>query len=152
MKPVFQAAKRAPKRIIFLEGEDERVLRAVQTVVDEGLCRPVLIGRPDVVIGPASSASACACAPSWTSRWSTGRRPALRRLWGHYHSLMERKGVSVDAAKREGAPPPTLLGALLVKFGYADGMICGTYGMHGLHLKFIETVLGRQKGCATATP
>jgi hypothetical protein len=70
MKPVFQAAKRAPKRIIFSEGESERVLRAVQTVVDEGLCRPILIGRP-TWSSPTSSASACACARSSISRWST---------------------------------------------------------------------------------
>jgi malate dehydrogenase (oxaloacetate-decarboxylating)(NADP+) len=72
--------------------------------------------------------------------------PRYDQLWSHYHSLMERKGVSVDYAKREVRRRATLLGALLLKFGYGDGMICGTYGMHGLHLKFIETVLGRQKG------
>jgi phosphotransacetylase len=69
MKPVFAAARENPKRIIFSEGEDERVLRAVQQVVDEGLARPILIGRPDVVM-PTSSASACAWRPSATSSWS----------------------------------------------------------------------------------
>jgi hypothetical protein len=72
--------------------------------------------------------------------------PRYDQLANHYHSLMERKGVSSDYARREVRRRPTLLGALLLKFGYGDGMICGTYGMHGLHLKFIETVSGRQKG------
>ncbi len=146
MKPVFQAAKRAPKRIIFSEGEAERVLRAVQTVVDEGLCRPILIGRPEVVIESIERFGLRLRPELDFEMVNPDTDPRYEQLWSHYHSQMERKGVSVDYAKREVRRRPTLLGALLLKFGYADGMICGTYGMHGLHLKFIETVLGRQKG------
>ena len=146
MKPVFQAAKRAPKRIIFSEGESERVMRAVQTVVDEGLCRPILIGRPDVVVANIERFGLRLRPELDFEMVNPDIDPRYDQLWGHYHSLMERKGVSVDYAKREVRRRPTLLGSLLLKFGYADGMICGTYGMHGLHLKFIETVLGRQKG------
>ncbi len=146
MKPVFQAAKRAPKRIIFSEGEAERVLRAVQTVVDEGLCRPILIGRPDVVAANVERFGLRLRPELDFEMVNPDTDPRYDQLWGHYHSLMERKGVSVDYAKREVRRRPTLLGSLLLKFGYADGMICGTYGMHGLHLKFIETVLGRPKG------
>ncbi|WP_334170152.1 NADP-dependent malic enzyme [Zoogloea sp.] len=146
MKPVFQAAKRAPKRIIFSEGESERVMRAVQTVVDEGLCRPILIGRPDVVVGNIERFGLRLRPELDFEMVNPDADPRYDQLWEHYHSLMERKGVSVDYAKREVRRRPTLLGSLLLKFGYADGMICGTYGMHGLHLKFIETVLGRQKG------
>ena len=146
MKPVFQAAKRAPKRIIFSEGESERVMRAVQTVVDEGLCRPILIGRPDVVVANIERFGLRLRPELDFEMVNPDTDPRYDQLWGHYHSLMERKGVSVDYAKREVRRRPTLLGSLLLKFGYADGMICGTYGMHGLHLKFIETVLGRQKG------
>jgi malate dehydrogenase (oxaloacetate-decarboxylating)(NADP+) len=146
MKPVFSAAKRAPKRIIFAEGESERVLRAVQAVVDEGLARPILIGRPDVV-------------SMYIERFGLRMRPEIdfelvnqdsdpryRELWTHYHSLMERRGVSVEYAKREVRRRTTLIGALLLKFGYADGMICGTYGMHDQHLSLINTVLGRREG------
>ncbi len=146
MKPVFQAAKRSPKRIIFSEGESERVMRAVQTVVDEGLCRPILIGRPDVVIENIDRFGLRLRPELDFELVNPETDPRYDQLWTHYHSLMERKGVSVDYAKREVRRRPTLLGSLLLKFGYADGMICGTYGMHGLHLKFIETVLGRQKG------
>jgi malate dehydrogenase (oxaloacetate-decarboxylating)(NADP+) len=146
MKPVFSAAKRAPKRIIFAEGESERVLRAVQAVVDEGLARPILIGRPDVV-------------SLYIERFGLRMRPEIdfelvnqdsdpryRELWTHYHGLMERRGVSVEYAKREVRRRTTLIGALLLKFGYADGMICGTYGMHDQHLSLINTVLGRREG------
>ncbi len=146
MKPVFQAAKRAPKRIIFSEGESERVMRAVQTVVDEGLCRPILIGRPEVVVGNIERFGLRLRPELDFEMVNPDSDPRYDQLWEHYHSLMERKGVSVDYARREVRRRPTLLGSLLLKFGYADGMICGTYGMHGLHLKFIETVLGRQKG------
>ena len=146
MKPVFQAAKRAPKRIIFSEGESERVLRAVQTVVDEGVCRPILIGRPEVMVDNIERFGLRLRPELDFEMVNPDADPRYEQLWTHYHSLMERKGVSVDYARREVRRRATLFGSLLVKFGYADGMICGTYGMHGLHLKFIETVLGRQKG------
>ena len=146
MKPVFQAAKRSPKRIIFAEGESERVLRAVQTVVDEGLCRPVLIGRPDVTLENIDRYGLRLRPELDFELVNPETDPRYDQLWTHYHALMERKGVSVDYAKREVRRRPTLVGALLLKFGYADGLICGTYGMHGLHLRFIETVLGRQTG------
>ena len=146
MKPVFQAAKQAPKRIIFAEGEAERVLRAVQTVVDEGLCRPILVGRPEVVVDNIERFGLRLRPEIDFEMVNPDSDPRFDQLWSHYHTLMERKGVSVDYAKREVRRRTTLIGSLLLKFGYADGMICGTYGMHGLHLKFVETVLGRQKG------
>jgi phosphotransacetylase/predicted acylesterase/phospholipase RssA len=121
-------------------------MRAVQTVVDEGLCRPILIGRPDVVVANIERFGLRLRPELDFEMVNPDADPRYDQLWGHYHSLMERKGVSVDYARREVRRRPTLLGSLLLKFGYADGMICGTYGMHGLHLKFIETVLGRQKG------
>ena len=146
MKPVFTAAKCAPKRIIFAEGESERVLRAVQTVVDEGIARPILIGRPDVI-------------NLYIERFGLRIRPDVdfelvnqdsdpryRELWSYYHRLMERRGVSVEYARREVRRRSTLIGALMLKFGWADGMICGTYGLHGQHLRFIENVLGRRPG------
>ncbi|NSL55556.1 NADP-dependent malic enzyme [Uliginosibacterium aquaticum] len=146
MKPVFSAAKREPRRIIFAEGESERVLRAVQTVVDEGIAQPILIGRPDVI-------------SMYIERFGLRIRPGVdfelvnqdsdpryRELWSHYHQLMERRGVSVEYAKREVRRRSTLIGALMLKFGWADGMICGTYGLHNHHLRFIESVVGRRPG------
>lgn len=146
MKPVFAAAKNAPRRIIFAEGESERVLRAVQTVVDEKIAYPVLIGRPDVVT-------------MYCERFGLRIRPGVdfelvnqdsdpryRELWTHYHQLMERRGVSVESAKREVLRRTTLIGALMLKFGWADGMICGTSGRHMHHLQFVEAVLGRKPG------
>jgi malate dehydrogenase (oxaloacetate-decarboxylating)(NADP+) len=146
MKPVFAAAKREPRRIIFAEGESERVLRAVQTVVDEGIAFPILIGRPDVI-------------SMYVERFGLRLRPGVdfemvnqdsdpryRELWSHYHQLMERRGVSVEYARREVRRRSTLIGSLMLKFGWADGMICGTYGLHNQHLRFIETVLGRREG------
>ncbi|PLK48423.1 NADP-dependent malic enzyme [Uliginosibacterium sp. TH139] len=146
MKPVFSAAKREPRRIIFAEGESERVLRAVQTVVDEGIAQPILIGRPDVI-------------SMYIERFGLRIRPGVdfelvnqdsdpryRELWSHYHQLMERRGVSVEYAKREVRRRSTLIGALMLKFGWADGMICGTYGLHNHHLRFIESVVGRRSG------
>jgi malate dehydrogenase (oxaloacetate-decarboxylating)(NADP+) len=145
MKPVFAAAKQAPKRIIFAEGESERVLRAVQTVVDEGLAKPILIGQPEVVKGNIERFG-LRLTDADLELVNPDSDPRFKELWTHYHSLMERKGVSAEFAKREVRRRATLIGALLVKFGYGDGLICGTSGLHQLHLKFIETVLGRKPG------
>ena len=146
IKPVVEAAKRAPKRIIFAEGESERVLRAVQTVVDEGIAKPILIGRPDVI-------------RMYIERFGLRIRPDIdfemvnqdsdpryRELWTYYHALMEREGVSVELAKRETRRRSTLIGALMLKFGWADGMICGTYGKHNQHLKYVNSVIGKREG------
>ena len=146
MKPVFAAAKKAPKRIIFAEGESERVLRAVQTVLDEGIARPVLIGRPAVVTNNIERFGLRMKPEQDFDLVNPDSDPRYRELWTHYHKLTERKGISVEYAKRETRRRSTLIGALLLQFGYGDGLICGTFGMHRLHLKFIETVLGRQRG------
>ncbi|MDD3675420.1 NADP-dependent malic enzyme [Thauera propionica] len=146
MKPVFAAARENPKRIIFSEGESEKVLRAVQQVVDEGLARPILIGRPDVVINNIERFGLRMAVDRDYELVNPDSDPRFNQLWQHYHALMERKGVSVEYAKKEVRRRTTLIGALLLKFGYGDGLICGTYGMHRLHLDFIETVLGRRPG------
>jgi malate dehydrogenase (oxaloacetate-decarboxylating)(NADP+) len=145
MKPVFAAAKQASKRIIFAEGESERVLRAVQTVVDEGLAKPILVGRPEVVKENIERFGLRLCDAD-LELVNPDSDPRFKELWTHYHALMERKGVSAEFAKREVRRRATLIGALLVKFGYGDGLICGTSGLHQVHLKFIETVLGRKRG------
>ncbi|MBX3679869.1 MAG: NADP-dependent malic enzyme [Rhodocyclaceae bacterium] len=146
MKPVFAAAKMNPKRIIYSEGESERVLRAVQTVVDEGVARPILIGRPEVIQNNIERFGLRMRAVVDFDLVNPDSDPRFKELWTHYHALLERKGVSVEYAKKEVRRRATLIGALLLKFGYGDGLICGTYGMLRLHLEFIETVLGRRAG------
>ncbi|HEX5125171.1 MAG TPA: NADP-dependent malic enzyme [Rhodocyclaceae bacterium] len=146
MKPVFAAAKRAPKRIVFAEGESERVLRAVQTVVDEGIARPILIGRPHVIRMYIERFGLRLQPDADFELVNQDSDPRYRELWKQYHALMERRGVSVDYAKREVRRRTTLIGALLLKSDYADGLICGSFGLHSQHLKFIDTVLGKCPG------
>jgi malate dehydrogenase (oxaloacetate-decarboxylating)(NADP+) len=146
MKPLFAAAKNAPKRVVFAEGEDERVLRAVQVVIDEGLAMPVLIGRP-AVIGTRLERLGL--------RVKQGRDfdivnpdfdPRYRDYWMTYHKLTERRGVSPEYAKIEMRRRHTLIGAMLIHKGEADGMLCGTFGTHSLHLHYIAQVIGLRPG------
>ncbi|AYH42314.1 NADP-dependent malic enzyme [Azoarcus sp. DN11] len=146
MKPVFAAARGTNQRIIFAEGESERVLRAVQTVADEGLARPILIGRPDVVNANIERFGLRMRADRDFELVNPDSDPRFKELWTYYHGLMERHGVSIEYAKKEVRRRTTLIGALLLKFGYGHGLICGTYGMHRLHLDFIEKVIGRREG------
>ncbi|MBP9712831.1 MAG: NADP-dependent malic enzyme [Sterolibacterium sp.] len=146
MRPVFTAAKQNPQRIVFCEGEDERVLRAVQTVVDEGLAKPILIGRPDVVDARIAKFGLRLKAGENFGLVNPDSDPRFRDFWTEYHEIMQRKGVSIEYAKREARRRTTLIGALMVKKGYADGMVCGTYGRHAQHLHYVENVIGLQKG------
>jgi len=146
MKPLFALAKQHPKRIVYTEGEDERVLRAVQIVVDEGLAKPILIGRPSVIesrieryglrIRPGVDFEIVN--PEWDERY--------RAYWQEYYRLTQRRGVSVSYAKIEMRRRTTLIGAMLMHMGDADGMICGTFGFYGLHLHYIDQVIGRKPG------
>jgi len=146
MKPLFAAAKAAPRRIVYAEGEDERVLRAAQTVVDEALARPMLIGRPRVVEQRLASLGL---------RIRPGRDfvlvnpesdPRYREYWTTYHKLTERRGVSPEYARLEMRRRNTLIGAMLIHKGEADGMLCGTFGTHALHLQYIDQVIGLRPG------
>ena len=146
MKPVFAEAKRNPKRIIYAEGEDERVLSAVRNVVDEGMARPILIGRRDVVLGRIQKLG-LRLRPEIDFELVTPENdPRYKELWTTYHELTERKGISVDYAKMEARRRTTLIGALMVRLGYADGLICGTFGNFARHLHFVRNVLGLKEG------
>jgi malate dehydrogenase (oxaloacetate-decarboxylating)(NADP+) len=146
MKPLFTAAKAAPRRVVYAEGEDERVLRAVQVVVDEGLAKPILVGRPQVVeqrlerlglrVRPGKEFELVN--PEFDSRY--------RDYWTTYHQLTERKGVSPEYARIEMRRRQTLIGAMMMYKGEADGMLCGTFGTHALHLQFIDQVIGLRPG------
>jgi malate dehydrogenase (oxaloacetate-decarboxylating)(NADP+) len=146
MKPLFTAAKCAPRRVVYAEGEDERVLRAVQIVVDEGLARPTLIGRPQVIeqrlerlglrVRPGEEFDLVN--PEFDSRY--------RDYWSTYHQLTERKGVSPEYARIEMRRRATLIGAMLMYKGEADCMLCGTFGTHALHLQYVDQVIGLRAG------
>jgi malate dehydrogenase (oxaloacetate-decarboxylating)(NADP+) len=146
MKPVFAKAKSEPKRIVYAEGEDERVLRAVQVVCDERLARPILVGRPAVLAKRVEqfglrirpNVDFEVVNPEWDERY--------RDYYLAYHEMTKRKGVSLQYAKIEMRRRHTLIGAMMIEKGQADGMICGTFGTHDLHLHYIEQVIGRRRG------
>ena len=148
MKPVFSQAKMAPKRVVFAEGEDERVLRAVQVVRDEGIARPILIGRRSEIQRRIESAGLRIREGEDFEIVHTDDCEFFDQhydeFWKTYHGLMERKGVSVDYARREIRRRATLYGSLMVHLGYADGMICGTFGRHETHREYVESVIGMQ--------
>ena len=146
MRPVFDAAKRNPKRVVYCEGEDQRVLHAVQGVVDEGLARPIVIGRPEVVNARIAKAGLRVEAGKDFDLVNPDSDPRFRDYWQLYYNLMMRKGVSVEVAKREVIRRTTLIGALMVRQGEADALICGTYGEHATHLNYISNVIGLRPG------
>ncbi len=146
MKPVFSAAKANPKRIIYAEGESERVLRAVQTVADERLARPILVGRPHVVAANIERLALRLKPGVDFELLNPEDNPYFPQLWKAYHELTERKGISMEYAQREARRRTTLISVLMLKLGFADGMLCGTFGQHSAHAAFIRTVLGLQQG------
>ena len=146
MKPLFAAAKARPKRVVYAEGEDERVLRAVQIVLDEGLAQPVLIGRPAVLEQRIERLGLRIRAGRDFNLVNPELDPRYRDYWSSYHRLVERKGVSPEYAKVEMRRRHTLIGAMLMYKGEADGMLCGTFGTHALHLHYIDQVIGLAPG------
>ena len=149
MKPIFSAAKKSPKRIVYAEGEDERVLRAVRVVVDEGLARPILVGRPAVLESRIERFGLRLKAGTDFEIINPESDPRYRAYWTEYHRLSQRKGVTQDYAKIEMRRRHTLIGAMMIHQGDADGMICGTYGRHQEHLHFVDQVLGLRNGVQT---
>src|SRR6185369_5204470 len=127
MKPLFSAAKAAPRRVVYAEGEDERVLRAVQIVVDEGLAKPILIGRPQVVEQRLQRLGLRVRPGREFELINPESDPRYRDYWSTYHRLTERKGVSQEYAKIEMRRRHTLIGAMMMYKGEADGMLCGTF-------------------------
>ncbi|HWH40718.1 MAG TPA: NADP-dependent malic enzyme [Usitatibacter sp.] len=146
MKPIFTAARGAPKRIVFAEGEDERVLRAVQVIADEGIAKPILVGRPSVLEKRIERFGLRIKVGQHFDIVNPEGDPRFRDYWKAYHRLTERRGVSVQYAQIEMRRRHTLIGAMLIHKGEADGMICGTFGTHGLHLHYIDQVIGKRAG------
>ena len=146
MKPLFSAAKAAPRRVVYAEGEDERVLRAVQVVLDEGLARPLLIGRPAVIERRLKQLGLRMRPGVDFNLVNPDEDPRYRDYWTTYHKLTERKGVSPEYAKIEMRRRNTLIGAMLMHKGEADAMLCGTFGAHALHLHYVDQVIGLRQG------
>jgi malate dehydrogenase (oxaloacetate-decarboxylating)(NADP+) len=149
MKPVFSAAKQAPKRIVYAEGEDERVLRAIQVVVDEGLAKPIVVGRPAVIHRRLERAGLRIKPGVQFEVINPEQDDRFRDYWTNYYELMQRKGVSQEYAQIEMRRRSTLIGAMMIHRGDADGMLCGTFGTHQMHRRYIEQVIGRRAGVNT---
>jgi malate dehydrogenase (oxaloacetate-decarboxylating)(NADP+) len=146
MKPVFAAAKQSPRRIVYAEGEEERVLRAAQVVVDEGMARPILIGRPDVI---ELRIERLGLRLRRNMNWEIidpDNDPRYREYWTEYHHLAARRGVTPGIAKLEMRRFPSLIGAMLMHMGDADAMLCGVLGDYPRHLGFVDRVIGKAPG------
>ena len=148
MKPVFEAARRAPKRLVYAEGEDVRVLHAVQTVVDEGIAYPILVGRPAVIEQRIARLGLRIRAGVDFELVNTESDPRFRDFYTEYHRLMQRRGVTLDSAKREMRRRNTLIAAMLVRMNEADAMLCGTIFQTLLHLQYIDEVIGHRPGAS----
>jgi len=150
MKPIFTLAKQAVnKRVAYAEGEEERVLRAVQVIVDEGLARPTLIGRPEVIAQRTEKFGLRLKAGVDYDVVNTENDHRFRDYWQSYHRMTERQGVTAQLAKIEMRRRLTLIGAMLLKSGEVDGMLCGTWGTTAMHLHYIDQVIGKREGTKT---
>ncbi|MBK6005714.1 NADP-dependent malic enzyme [Ramlibacter ginsenosidimutans] len=148
MKPIFTAAKAAPKkRVAFCEGEEERVLRAAQIVSDEGVARPTLIGRSKIIAQRIEKFGLRLQEGRDYDVVNTEYDERYRDFWQTYHRMTDRKGITVQMAKIEMRRRLTLIGAMLLHKDYVDGMICGTWGTTDIHLRYIDQVIGKRPGC-----
>jgi malate dehydrogenase (oxaloacetate-decarboxylating)(NADP+) len=153
MKPIFSMAKTAlKKRVAFAEGEDERVLRAAQIVVDEGLALPTLIGRPAIILERIQKFGLRLREGQDYAVVNVEQDHRYRDFWQTYFEMTQRKGVTVQVAKIEMRRRLTLIGSMLLHKGDVDGLICGTWGTTGLHLHYIDQVIGKRKRAAADTP
>jgi malate dehydrogenase (oxaloacetate-decarboxylating)(NADP+) len=154
MKPLFATARQLVRdggnaRIVFTEGEDERVLRAVQVVVDEKLARPILVGRPEVLLARIERFGLRLRLGQDVEVTNPEYDERFPQYWTTYWELMCRDGISKEMARVEMRRRLTLIGAMMVRLGDADGMICGTVGAYHDHLRFVDEVIGKKRGANT---
>ena len=150
MKPIFMVAKQAAKkRVAYAEGEEERVLRAAQIVVDERLARPTLIGRPAVIAQRIEKFGLRLRQGTDYDVVNVENDHRYRDFWQTYHQMMERKGITVAIAKIEMRRRLTLIGSMLLHKGEVDGLIVGTWGTPPMHLSYVDQVIGRRAGVGT---
>jgi malate dehydrogenase (oxaloacetate-decarboxylating)(NADP+) len=169
MKPIFAAAKQAhreavgtfsntspattatatgsrPNRIVLAEGEEERVLRAAQVIVDEGLATPILIGRPAIMQKRIERFGLRLKIDHDFELINPESDQRYRDYWESYHQIMERRGVTEQWSKIEMRRRLTLIASMMVRKGHAEGLLCGTYGTYGIHLHYIDQVIGKRAG------
>jgi malate dehydrogenase (oxaloacetate-decarboxylating)(NADP+) len=152
MKPIFQAARAAgaeKKHIVFAEGEEERVLRAVQIIVDENIAFPTLIGRPEVILQRIKRYGLRLVQDKDFQIVNPNQDDRYRDFWQTYHNMMARQGVTTSFAKVEMRRRTSLIAAMLLHKGEADGMICGSISTIHRHLHFINQVIGKRPQCTT---
>jgi malate dehydrogenase (oxaloacetate-decarboxylating)(NADP+) len=150
MKPIFNVAKRAKvKRVVFCEGEEERVLRAVQVIIDEDLARPTLVGRPPIIEQRCERFGLRLQAGRDYDVVNPEHDERYRDYWQTYHRIMARRGVTQQLAKIEMRRRLTLIGGMLLHKGEVDGMLCGTWGTTAMHLKHIDELIGLRPGAKT---
>ncbi len=150
MKPIIDAARAArKKRIAYAEGEEERVLRAAQIVVDDGIARPTLIGRPAVIAQRVEKFGLRLVEGKDYDVVNVENDDRYRGFWQTYHELTKRKGITVPIAKIEMRRRLSLIGTMLLRAGDVDGMICGTWGTNAMHLVYIDQVIGKKPGART---
>ncbi|HEX6363036.1 MAG TPA: NADP-dependent malic enzyme [Albitalea sp.] len=149
MRPVFLAARQAPKRIAYAEGEDERVLRAVQIALDEGMVRPILIGRPAVIQQRIERAGLRLEAGRDFEITNPEDDARFRQYWEAYHHINAREGVTPEMAKAVVRRSNTTIGSLMVRLGDADGMLCGLVGRFEGHLEHVRDIIGLREGAGT---
>jgi malate dehydrogenase (oxaloacetate-decarboxylating)(NADP+) len=146
MKPIYESARKDPKRVAYAEGEDERVLRTVQTVVDDNIAKPILIGRTEVILSRIEKLGLRICEGRDFEIVNPHHDDRYNDFWRSYHEIMERDGVSPDAAKTIIRTNTTVIGAMMVQKGLADAMLCGVYGQYRFHLRHVTDVLGKAEG------
>jgi len=150
MRPIFAVAKTAArKRVVFCEGEEEKVLRASQIMVDEGIVRPTLIGRPTIIAERVEKFGLRLKEELDYDIVNVEQDHRYRDFWQTYHRMTERKGVTAQMAKIEMRRRLTLIGSMLLHKDQVDGMICGTWGTTLIHLQYIDQVIGRRPGVGT---
>jgi malate dehydrogenase (oxaloacetate-decarboxylating)(NADP+) len=151
MRPVFERARQEPKRLVYTEGEDERVLRAVQQVIGDGIARPIVIGRRDVVQRRLEKLNLRVRIGEDFELVDPQDDPRFQDYWKTYHALTERKGVSPDFARYLVRTRNTVIGALMVRKGDADALLCGVIGQYHRHLRHILDIIGLSPGATTAS-
>jgi malate dehydrogenase (oxaloacetate-decarboxylating)(NADP+) len=149
MKPVFEAAKASPKRVIYAEGEEERVLRAVQVIVDEGLARPVLVGRSEVIEKRIKTLGLRLKLGDTCDVVNILSDPRYPDVVAEYYSLGRRRGVTEAVAKEVMRSRASLIAAMLLRRGDVDAMLCGTVGTFAEHLTYVQEVIGKRRGVLT---
>ena len=144
MRPVFEAARAEERRIVFAEGEDERVLRAAQAVLEETNEQPILIGRPDVIHSRCERLGLDIRPDKDVKIVNPENDPRYRDYWGSYHEIMQRRGITPDLARAVMRTNTTAIGAVMVHRGEADSLICGTFGEYRWHLNYVTQVLANK--------